>query len=139
MHYSLNRSQLGKLFLALALISLTTTACSQQSEQLSDREKDIDKQKEVQIKVVERTTDELKESVERQKEQNLQAIEVNKKQLDIEKANLDAQGKEVKESTSFAKDNLEKQAEESKRIVARNAQVAKDELKDMVRANTSNK
>ena len=67
MHYSLNQSQLGKLFLALTLISLTTTACSQQSEQLSEREKDIDKQKEVQIKVVERTTDELKESVERQK------------------------------------------------------------------------
>lgn len=139
MHHSLNQSQLGKLFLALTLISLTTTACSQQSEQLSEREKDIDKQKEVQIKVVERTTDELKESVERQKEQNLQAIEANKKQLDIEKANLDAQGKEVKESTSFAKENLEKQAEESKKIVARNAQVAKDELKDMVRANNNNK
>lgn len=139
MHYGLNQSQLGKLFLALTLISLTTTACSQQSEQLSEREKDIDKQKEVQIKVVERTTDELKESVERQKEQNLQAIEANKKQLDIEKANLDAQGKEVKESTSFAKENLEKQAEESKKIVARNAQVAKDELKDMVRANNNNK
>lgn len=69
----------------------------------------------------------------------MQAIEANKKQLDIEKANLDAQGKEVKESTSFAKENLEKQAEESKKIVARNAQVAKDELKDMVRANNNNK
>lgn len=65
--------------------------------------------------MVERTTDELKESVERQKEQNLQAIEVTKKQLDIEKANLDAQGKEVKESTSFAKDNLRSKLKNQKK------------------------
>ncbi|CAN5390828.1 hypothetical protein BH11CYA1_BH11CYA1_43890 [soil metagenome] len=134
MHYGLKQSQLSKLFLALTLISLTTTACSQQSQELSEREKDIDKQKDVQIKVVERTTEELKESVDRQKEQNLQAIEVSKKQLDIEKDNLDAQSKEVKDSTKFAKENLDQQKDESKKIVDRNAQVAKDELKDMARS-----
>ncbi|GEM_PF-664407 len=124
----------GKILVAMALITLSTTACSNTQQELSEREKDIDKQKEVQMKVVEKTTEELKQDAERQKDQSLQTLEATKKQLDIEKSNIDAQKSSVKENTDVAKKNLDKQEEIAKKVVDRNAQVAKDELKDLARS-----
>ncbi len=127
-------SQAGKILLAFAFVTLSTSACSNTQHELAEREKDIDKQKEVQMKVVEKTTEELKQDVERQKDHSLQTLEATKKQLDIEKSNIDAQKSNVKESTEVAKKNLDKQEEIAKKVVDRNAQVAKDELKDLARS-----
>ncbi|MBN9394836.1 MAG: hypothetical protein J0H83_06300 [Candidatus Melainabacteria bacterium] len=126
-------SSITRLMLTLGLSVTAMTACSEQSKQLSEREKDIDKQAEAQQKYVERHTEGLKSAIEQKTDVDLQTIEQKKEELDLAKGALDDQAQALKKSKAETLKDLDKQADISKKVVERNAEAAKDEYRDMAR------
>lgn len=133
----------NKNTLATILSILATGAvlagCSNTQEVVGERKDDLDKQKDAQKATIEERTEALKQGVELETEANAKAIDMQKKELDLEKAKLDSAKSDLKKAADLSKKNLDKQAAEYKRTVEHNADVAKAEWNDYGRAKETTK
>ena len=121
--------------LSVVATGAVLAGCSNTQEVVGERKSDLHKQKEAQKATIEERTEALKQGVEQQTEANSKAIDLQKKELDLEKARLDSAKSDLKKTADLSKKNLDKQAAEYNRAVEHNADVAKAEWNDYGRGN----
>jgi len=117
----------------MVVMTAFLVGCSQQSQTLSEQKGDIDRQRELQKQLVERRADELKETVEEKRRLAQQQLDAENKQLDIQKKLNDENRRNIDKRADFMKGNLDQQEASSKKVVDRNAELAKDRLEQYAR------
>ncbi|MBK7841210.1 MAG: hypothetical protein IPJ49_26715 [Candidatus Obscuribacter sp.] len=72
--------------LSVVATGAVLAGCSNTQEVVGERKSDLDKQKDAQKATIEERTEALKQGVEQQTEANSKAIDLQKKELDLEKS-----------------------------------------------------
>ncbi len=117
-----------KMVLAAYAGASVLAACSQVAQQVSQQKSDIDRQKELQMQMVDNKTQELKHNVETNKKLALQNITEQKKSLTAQEQTLDAEKAKVAASAEYANQNLNDQAAACKTTIKANVDAAKAQV-----------
>ena len=124
----------GSAILASSAIVALLAGCSQTSREISERKNEIDQQAKAQKQLVQRRTDELKENVDLEAKESVNRIDAAKKRLDIDKAMLDEQKKEVDRRADYWKKDLDRQKDVSNKVIERNVKTAKQQIDEYGKA-----
>ncbi len=130
----MSRKDNVKMVIAAYAGASVLAACSQYSQEISHQKSDLDRQKDLQMQMVDNKTVELKHNVETNKKLALQNINEQKKALSIQEQNLDAEKAKVNASAEYADKNLNDQATACKTTIKSNLNAAKEQVDENARA-----
>jgi len=130
----MTRTNSIKVVLAAYAGASVLAACSQQAQEISQRKTDIDRQKDVQMQMVDNKTQELEHNVKTNKQLALQNIEEQKKALAAQNQALDAERDKINASAEYADQNLRDQAKACKTTIKSNVNTAKAQIEDTAKS-----
>jgi hypothetical protein len=110
------------------------TGCSAESQRISAEKREIDQQRDAQIKIIDDRTAELKREIDLRKTRSDDLLEQKKREQGADKAALDNQKKEIDHNSDLAKQDIDRQADAAKKQV----NIAADRLKSKLAGKAPN-
>lgn len=123
-----------KMVIAAYAGASVLAGCSQYSAEISHQKSELDRQKDLQMELVDNKTQELKHNVETNKKLALQNLNEQEKVLSAQEQALDADKAKVNASAEYANQNLNDQAAACKTKIKSNLDAAKAQIDENVRA-----
>lgn len=115
-------------YFVLVFLAALVAGCSAESQRLTAEKREIDMQRDAQMKMIDNRTTELKREIDIKRFRADSIIEDRKRQPNADRAQLDSQKKEIMQQSEQAKKDLDKQAAACKKQVDQNAETVKAQI-----------